>query len=85
MSTSASLGHPTPAAVAPGSSLPARPSPVRGNGRAGGVPVLAVGVWMLCMLPLQFTSLLPLSVAVYAATVAACGVALLAQPEDLKQ
>jgi hypothetical protein len=44
-------------------------------------PVLAVGVWMLCMLPLQFTSLLPLAVAVYAATVCAFAIALLAQPE----
>ena len=44
-------------------------------------PVLAVGVWMLCMLPLQFTSLLPLSVAVYPATITAFAVALLAQPE----
>jgi hypothetical protein len=44
-------------------------------------PVLAVGAWMLCMLPLQFTSLLPLSVAVYAATITAFAVALLAQPE----
>ena len=44
--------------------------------------VLAVGIWMVCMLPLQFTSLLPLSVAVYAATIAALAVALLAQPED---
>ena len=43
--------------------------------------VLAVGVWMLCMLPLQFTALLPLSVAVYAATIAAFAVALLAEPE----
>ena len=48
-------------------------------------PVLAVGVWMLCMLPLQFTSLLPLSVAVYATTIAAFAVALLAQPEVRKQ
>lgn len=47
--------------------------------------VLAVGVWMLCMLPLQFTSLLPLSVAVYAATIAAFAVALLAQPEGRQQ
>lgn len=43
--------------------------------------VLAIGIWMLCMLPLQFTSLLPLSVAVYAATVAAFAIALLAEPE----
>jgi hypothetical protein len=48
-------------------------------------PVLAVGVWMLCMLPLQFTSLLPLSVAVYAATITAFAVALLAQPERGKE
>jgi len=33
------------------------------------------------MLPLQFTSLLPLSVAVYAATIAAFAVALLDEPE----
>ncbi len=37
------------------------------------------------MLPLQFTSLLPLSVAVYAATVAAFAVALLAEPESQKE
>ena len=48
-------------------------------------PVLAVGVWMLCMLPLQFTSLLPLSVAVYATTITAFAVALLAQPERGKE
>jgi len=44
-------------------------------------PALAVGVWVLAMLPLQFTSLLPLSVAVYAATIAAFAVALLDEPE----
>ena len=44
-------------------------------------PLLAVGIWMLCMLPLQFTPLLPLSVAVYAATIAAFAIALLAEPE----
>ena len=42
-------------------------------------PVLPVGIWMLGMLPLQFTSLLPVTVAVYAATVATA-VALLAEP-----
>jgi hypothetical protein len=42
--------------------------------------VLAVGIWMLCMLPLQFTPLLPFSVSVYAATVAAFAVALLTEP-----
>ena len=47
--------------------------------------VLAVGVWMLCMLPLQFTPLLPLSVAVYAATIAAFAVALTAEPEGSHQ
>ena len=44
--------------------------------------VLPVGLWMLCMLPLQFTSLLPLTVAVYAATIVAFAVALLAEPES---
>lgn len=44
-------------------------------------PVLAVGVWTLSMLPLQFTPLLPLSVAVYAVTIAAFAIALLAGPE----
>ena len=39
---------------------------------------------MLCMLPLQFTPLLPLTVAIYAATVAAFAVALLAEPERRK-
>jgi hypothetical protein len=43
--------------------------------------VLAVGVWMLCLLPLQFTPLLPLSVVVYAATVSAFAIAILAEPE----
>ena len=43
--------------------------------------VLAVGLWVLCMLPLQFTSLLPLAVAVYAATITAFAVALLAEPD----
>ena len=44
--------------------------------------VLPVGIWMLCMLPLQFTSLLPLTVAVYAATIATFASALLAEPES---
>jgi hypothetical protein len=44
--------------------------------------VLPVGIWMLCIVPLQFTSLLPLMVAVYAATVSAFAVALLAEPES---
>jgi hypothetical protein len=48
-------------------------------------PVLAVGVWLLCLLPLQFTPLLPLSVALYAATIAAFAVALLAEPEGGRQ
>jgi hypothetical protein len=48
-------------------------------------PVLAVGIWTLCLLPLQFTPLLPLSVAVYAATVAAFSVALLAESEGGQQ
>jgi hypothetical protein len=43
--------------------------------------VLGVGVWMICMLPMQFTSLLPLSVAVYAVTIVAFAIALLAEPE----
>jgi hypothetical protein len=43
--------------------------------------VLAVGVWMLCMVPLQFTSLLGPTIAVYAATIAAFSVAILAGPE----
>jgi hypothetical protein len=47
--------------------------------------VLAVGIWMICMLPAQFTSLLPLSVAVYAVTVAAFAIALLAEPEGSGQ
>ncbi len=46
---------------------------------------LAVGVWVLCMLPLQFTSLLPLAVAVYAATITAFAIALLAEPEGRRQ
>jgi hypothetical protein len=44
--------------------------------------VLAIGVWLFCMVPLQFTALLPLSVVVYAATIAAFAIALLAEPED---
>lgn len=44
--------------------------------------VLPVGIWMLCIVPLQFTPLLPLTVAVYAATVSAFAVALLAEPES---
>ena len=42
--------------------------------------VLAVGVWLLCMVPLQLTSLLAVSVAIYAALIAAFAVALLAEP-----
>jgi hypothetical protein len=44
-------------------------------------PALAVGVWLLCLIPLQFTPLLPLSVVVYAVTIAAFATALLAEPE----
>lgn len=47
--------------------------------------VLAVGIWMLCMVPLQFTPLLPLAVAVYAATIAAFAVALLAESDGGQQ
>jgi hypothetical protein len=47
--------------------------------------VLAVGVWMLCMVPLQLTFLLPVSVAVYAATVAAFAVALLCEPTGARR
>jgi hypothetical protein len=43
--------------------------------------VVAVGVWMLCMVPMQFTPLLPLSVVIYAATIAAFSIALLAEPD----
>jgi hypothetical protein len=43
--------------------------------------VLAVGIWMFCMVPLQFTSLLGPAVAVFAATIAAFSVALLAEPD----
>ena len=46
---------------------------------------LPVGIWMLCMLPLQFASLLPLTVAVYAATIAAFAAALLAEPGSREQ
>jgi hypothetical protein len=42
-------------------------------------PVLAVGVWLPCLLPLQFTPLLPLSVAVFAVTIAVFAIALLAE------
>ena len=41
--------------------------------------VLPLGLWMVCMLPLQFTSLLPVTVAVYGAAVATVAVALLAE------
>jgi hypothetical protein len=44
-------------------------------------PVLGVGIWTFCLVPLQFTPLLPLSVAVYAMTVAAFATALLAETE----
>lgn len=43
--------------------------------------VVALGIWVLCMLPLQFTPLLPVAVAFYAAVIAAFSVALLAEPE----
>lgn len=43
--------------------------------------VVALGIWALCMLPLQFTPLLPVAVAFYAAVIAAFSVALLAEPE----
>jgi hypothetical protein len=43
---------------------------------------LAVGIWLLCVVPLQFTSLLPLSIVVFAATLAAFAIALLAEPEE---
>jgi len=44
--------------------------------------VLPVGLWMLCMVPLQLTSLLPLTVIVYAATIAVFALALLAESES---
>jgi hypothetical protein len=44
--------------------------------------VLAVGVWMICLIPLQFTDLLAASVSVYAVTVAAFAMALLSRPEQ---
>ncbi len=43
---------------------------------------LAVGASMLCVVPLQFTSLLAVAVTAYAATILAFGVALLAEPRD---
>jgi hypothetical protein len=46
---------------------------------------LAVGVWLLCLLPLQFTPLLPLSVGVYAGIVAVFAIALLAEPEGSRR
>lgn len=42
---------------------------------------LVLGIWMVCMLPLQFTSLLPLSVVVYAVTIAAFAGALACEGE----
>lgn len=41
--------------------------------------VLVVGIWVLFLIPLQFTPLLPLSIVVYAATITAFSIALLAQ------
>ncbi|HET7901699.1 MAG TPA: hypothetical protein VFL59_10970 [Candidatus Nanopelagicales bacterium] len=46
------------------------------------VTPLAVGAWMLVMIPLQFTGLLQAAVAVHAITVGAFGVALLQQSDD---
>lgn len=43
---------------------------------------LSVGVAMLVLVPLQFTSLLALGVTVYAATIAAFGTALLVEPPE---
>lgn len=43
---------------------------------------LGVGIWTICVIPLQFTSLLAASVSVYAATVAAFAIALLSRPEQ---
>jgi hypothetical protein len=44
--------------------------------------VLVVGIWVLCLLPLQFTPLLQLSIVVYAATITAFSIALLAEPTE---
>lgn len=43
---------------------------------------LGVGAAMVCLVPLQFTSLLALGVTLYAVTVLGFGVALLAEPPD---
>ena len=40
---------------------------------------VAVGAWMVAMIPLQFTAALPLAVAVYAVAVAALGVAMIGE------
>ncbi|MEI8407371.1 MULTISPECIES: hypothetical protein [unclassified Kribbella] len=44
--------------------------------------VLTVGIWLLCLIPLQFTPLLPLAIVVFAATMVAFALALLAEPEE---
>jgi hypothetical protein len=46
---------------------------------------LAVGVWMACLIPLQFTPLLPGAVAIYALTVAAFSIALLCEDDSISQ
>lgn len=43
---------------------------------------VSVGAAMLCLVPLQFTSLLALGVTLYAATILGFGAALLAEPPD---
>lgn len=43
---------------------------------------LAVGVAMVCLVPLQFTSMLALGVTLYAATILGFGAALLAEPSE---
>ena len=43
---------------------------------------VAVGAAMLCLVPLQFTSLLAVGVTLYAATILGFGAALLAEPPD---
>lgn len=43
---------------------------------------LAVGLWMLVMIPLQFTALLQVAVAVHAATVGAFAVAMLQESDE---
>ena len=60
---------------------PATPRGGVGGGRRRYTP-LGLGVWMIAMMPLQFTPALPVAVGVYALAVMALGLAMLVEGSE---